>query len=49
MSGESMENNLVIRTGTHRAIYLSDLRKTETEKLKTVLRYCVKEIKKIYK
>ena len=38
------KNNLIIKTKTHREIYLSDLRKTETEKLKTVLRYCVKEI-----
>ncbi|SDP75228.1 GyrI-like domain-containing protein [Clostridium gasigenes] len=38
------KNNLIIKTKAHREIYLSDLRKTETEKLKTVLRYCVKEI-----
>lgn len=35
------ENNLIIKTKAHREIYLSDLRKIETEKLKTVLRYCV--------
>ncbi|MBB6714584.1 GyrI-like domain-containing protein [Clostridium gasigenes] len=38
------KNNLIIKTKAHRERYLSDLRKTETEKLKTVLRYCVKEI-----
>ncbi|MBU3088770.1 GyrI-like domain-containing protein [Clostridium gasigenes] len=35
------ENNLIIKTKAHREIYLSDLREIETEKLKTVLRYCV--------
>lgn len=36
-------NNLEIRTLVHREIYLSDARKVEPEKLKTVLRYRVKE------
>lgn len=35
-------NNLEIKTKQHREIYLSDFRKTETSKLKTVLRYIVK-------
>jgi hypothetical protein len=35
-------NNLELRTKVHREIYLSDARKTEKEKLKTVLRYMVK-------
>jgi len=36
-------NNLEIRTLVHREIYLSDNRKVEPDKLKTVLRYRVKE------
>ena len=36
------ENNLEIVTLEHREIYLSDARKVEPEKLKTVLRYKVK-------
>ncbi len=36
------KNNLEIKTKQHREIYLSDFRKTETPKLKTVLRYMVK-------
>lgn len=35
------ENQLKIRTLRHREIYLSDARKVEPEKLKTVLRYMV--------
>jgi len=35
------ENNLKRRTEMHREIYISDARKTETSKLKTVLRYRV--------
>ncbi|GMQ59922.1 GyrI-like domain-containing protein [Vallitalea sediminicola] len=35
------ENNLDIKTLRHREIYLSDVRKTEESKLKTVLRYRV--------
>lgn len=38
------KNNLIIKTKAHREIYLSDFRKTETKKLKTVLRYTVNEI-----
>ncbi len=34
-------NNLKIKTLAHREIYLSDFRKTESSKLKTVLRYSV--------
>ena len=37
------ENNLIIKTLRHREIYISDARKTEPSKLKTVLRYNVKE------
>ncbi len=37
------ENNLQLRTLVHREIYLSDIRKTEKSKLKTVLRYMVSE------
>lgn len=40
------ENNLEIKTLRHREIYLSDFRKTEKSKLKTVLRYMV-QYKKI--
>lgn len=36
------ENSLEIETLVHREIYLSDFRKIEAEKLKTVLRYRVK-------
>ena len=36
------KNNLEIKTKQHREIYLSDFRKTEKSKLKTVLRYLVK-------
>jgi hypothetical protein len=36
------KNNLEIVTLKHREIYLSDARKTEPAKLKTVLRYRVK-------
>lgn len=35
------ENNLEIKTLVHREIYLSDFRKVQPEKLKTVLRYRV--------
>lgn len=35
------ENNLKIKTMSHREIYLSDFRKIEVSKLKTVLRYMV--------
>lgn len=35
------ENNLKLKTKVHREIYLSDFRKTEESKLKTVLRYIV--------
>lgn len=37
-----IENNLEIKTLAHKEIYLSDFRKTEASKLKTVLRYSVK-------
>ncbi|KAJ52672.1 hypothetical protein BD780_001598 [Clostridium tetanomorphum] len=37
------ENNLERRGKTHREIYLSDARKVERNKLKTILRYMVKE------
>ena len=37
------ENNLTIKTKAHREIYLSDFRKTEPHKLKTVLRYRVEK------
>ena len=37
------ENNLKIKTLVHREIYLSDARKTEKAKLKTVLRYMVEK------
>lgn len=37
------ENNLQLRTLVHREIYLSDIRKTEKSKFKTVLRYMVSE------
>lgn len=36
------ENNLEITTLVHREIYISDVRKTEPSKLKTVLRYRVR-------
>lgn len=36
-----VENNLEIKTLAHKEIYLSDFRKTEASKLKTVLRYLV--------
>ena len=35
------DNNLVIKSLAHREIYISDVRKTASEKLKTVLRYMV--------
>ncbi len=38
------DNNLEIRTLRHREIYLSDPRKVEPAKLKTVLRYMVKRL-----
>ncbi|ENK0556614.1 GyrI-like domain-containing protein [Clostridium botulinum] len=38
------ENNLERRGKTHREIYLSDARKVERSKLKTILRYKVKNI-----
>jgi hypothetical protein len=37
-----INNNLEIASLRHREIYLSDSRKTEPAKLKTVLRYMVK-------
>lgn len=37
------EHNLIIKSKNHREIYISDFRKTEPEKLKTVLRYRVNE------
>lgn len=37
-----IENNLEIKTLAHKEIYLSDFRKMEASKLKTVLRYLVK-------
>ncbi|WP_256717932.1 GyrI-like domain-containing protein [Paenibacillus odorifer] len=33
------ENNYVLKTLVHREIYLSDARKVEHDKLKTILRY----------
>ena len=38
-----IENNLEIKTLAHKEIYLSDFRKTEPSKLKTVLRYSVEQ------
>lgn len=38
------DNNLEIKTLVHREIYLSDARKVEKDKLKTVLRYRVKMV-----
>jgi len=38
------ENNLEIKTLRHREIYLSDARKVEPAKLKTVLRYTVRRL-----
>ena len=38
-----IENNLEIKTLAHKEIYLSDFRKTEAAKLKTVLRYSVEQ------
>ena len=38
------ENHLEIKTLRHREIYLSDVRKVELAKLKTVLRYMVRRI-----
>lgn len=35
------KNNLKLKSLVHREIYLSDARKTERDKLKTVLRYMV--------
>lgn len=37
------ENNLILRSKIHREIYISDFRKTEQSKLKTVLRYMVEK------
>lgn len=37
------ENNLTLRSKVHREIYISDFRKTEQSKLKTVLRYMVEK------
>ena len=39
-----MENNLQKVQKTHKEIYISDARKTQPEKLKTVLRFQVKEL-----
>ncbi|MGL5693460.1 MAG: GyrI-like domain-containing protein [Peptostreptococcaceae bacterium] len=36
------DNKLLIKSKVHREIYISDFRKTATEKLKTVLRYRIK-------
>lgn len=36
-------NNLKLKTKVHKEIYLSDFRKTESSKLKTVLRYSVEK------
>lgn len=36
-------NGLSIKTLVHREIYLSDVRKVEQDKLKTVLRYTVQK------
>lgn len=38
------DNNLRIKSKAHREIYISDVRKTAPEKLKTVLRYRVEQI-----
>ena len=38
------ENNLNIKTLAHKEVYISDFRKTESSKLKTVLRYSVEQI-----
>lgn len=40
------ENNVTIKTLVHREIYLSDARKVEKDKLKTVLRYQVSKCNK---
>ena len=37
------DNNLVIKSLAHREVYISDVRKTAPEKLKTVLRYMVED------
>lgn len=37
------DNNLEIKSKAHREIYISDIRRTSPEKLKTVLRYRVKK------
>ncbi|MFZ7120893.1 MAG: GyrI-like domain-containing protein [Eubacteriaceae bacterium] len=47
MDDYCIENALERLSMIHREIYLNDARKTEPEKLKTVLRYKVKEIKKL--
>lgn len=39
-----MENNLQRVQKTHKEIYISDARKTQPEKLKTVLRFQVQEL-----
>ncbi|MES9685548.1 hypothetical protein CN514_12785 [Bacillus sp. AFS001701] len=39
-----MENNLQRVQNTHKEIYISDARKTQAEKLKTVLRFQVEEL-----
>lgn len=44
MKGFIEENHLQIKTLRHREIYLSDARKTEKSKLKTVLRYTVRRV-----
>ena len=36
------ENGLEIKTLAHREIYLSDARRVDTDKLKTILRYKVR-------
>jgi len=43
MDAFCVENNLVRKSKQHREIYLSDVRKVKPDKLKTVLRYKIKE------
>lgn len=43
MENYCKENNITIKTKAHREIYLSDFRRTEPHKLKTVLRYRVEK------
>lgn len=44
MEDFSREHNLRRQSKIHREIYISDFRKTEPEKLKTVLRFKVEKV-----